>query len=174
MRFRPLYRIFGLATRNYNPYHSLNRKTRPVMKSVLLLGIAGLAVNAQAQAQAPINNNDNMSLMENTGRVDTSKYPLPQIPSVYVSSDEAASSPQVIAISNAAASNSTTTPEATATELVKALFKKAEFRLVDDHYTGTNGISHFHFRQMMADADIINADFNINVSTTTFASGNVI
>lgn len=51
----------------------------------------------------------------------------------------------------------------TATELVKAKVPNAEFRLVDDHYVGTNGIAHVNFKQTVHGLDIDNADFNVNV-----------
>jgi extracellular elastinolytic metalloproteinase len=54
----------------------------------------------------------------------------------------------------------------TATALVKATFPDAEFRLVDDHYVGTNGIGHANFRQTVHGLDIDNADFNVNVRNT--------
>ena len=52
----------------------------------------------------------------------------------------------------------------TATELVKSVTPNATFRLVDDHYTGTNGISHANFRQTTHSLDIDNADFSVHVS----------
>ena len=39
----------------------------------------------------------------------------------------------------------------------------AKFRVVDDHYTGSNGITHIRFKQTMHDIDIDNADYNVNV-----------
>lgn len=54
----------------------------------------------------------------------------------------------------------------TATELVKSIAKDATFRLVDDHYVGTNGIAHVNFKQTANGIDIDNADINVNVSMT--------
>lgn len=51
----------------------------------------------------------------------------------------------------------------TASSLVKATVPNAEFRLVDDHYIGVNGIAHANFKQMVHGLDIDNADFNVNV-----------
>jgi extracellular elastinolytic metalloproteinase len=51
----------------------------------------------------------------------------------------------------------------TATELVKSVVKGATFRLVGDHYVGSNGIAHVNFKQTANELDIDNADFNINV-----------
>jgi extracellular elastinolytic metalloproteinase len=52
----------------------------------------------------------------------------------------------------------------TATELVKSVAKGATFRVVGDHYVGSNGIGHVNFKQTANGIDIDNADFNINVS----------
>lgn len=52
----------------------------------------------------------------------------------------------------------------TATELVKKVAEGAEFRLVDDHYVGSNGVAHVNFKQTAHGLDIDNADFNVNVS----------
>lgn len=51
-----------------------------------------------------------------------------------------------------------------ATDLVQNVVPGAEFRLVDDHYVGTNQIAHAHFKQTVHGLDIDNADFNVNVS----------
>jgi extracellular elastinolytic metalloproteinase len=52
----------------------------------------------------------------------------------------------------------------TAKDLVKSTFPKATFRMVNDHYVGTNGLAHIHFKQTINGIDIDNADFNVNVS----------
>jgi len=51
----------------------------------------------------------------------------------------------------------------TATALVKHVAPQAEFRLVGDHYVGTNGVAHVNFKQTAHGLDIDNADFNVNV-----------
>ncbi|EKD16128.1 uncharacterized protein L3040_007782 [Drepanopeziza brunnea f. sp. 'multigermtubi'] len=51
----------------------------------------------------------------------------------------------------------------TATALVRSVAPSAEFRLVEDHYVGSNGIAHVHFKQTVHGLDIDNADFNVNV-----------
>lgn len=53
----------------------------------------------------------------------------------------------------------------TATALVKSVAPDAEFRLVNDHYIGTNGIAHVNFKQTAHGLDIDNADFNVNVGS---------
>jgi extracellular elastinolytic metalloproteinase len=52
----------------------------------------------------------------------------------------------------------------TATSLVQQIAPGAEFRLVDDHYVGDNGVGHVNFKQTVNGLDIDNADFNVNVS----------
>lgn len=74
-------------------------------------------------------------------------------------------------------SNATTTTESdlsslvrradyldTATSLVQQIAPGAEFRLVEDHYVGDNGVGHVNFKQTVNGLDIDNADFNVNVS----------
>ncbi|KAI5864481.1 extracellular metallo proteinase 1 [Durotheca rogersii] len=62
----------------------------------------------------------------------------------------------------------------TATELVRSTAPDATFRLVEDHYVGTNGIGHVHFRQTIHGLDVDNADFNVNVARdgSIFSFGN--
>ncbi|KAB8230273.1 Fungalysin/Thermolysin Extracellular metalloproteinase 5 [Aspergillus alliaceus] len=51
----------------------------------------------------------------------------------------------------------------TATQLVKNILPDATFRVIDDHYVGSNGVAHVNFRQTAHGLDIDNADFNVNV-----------
>ncbi|KAI0026229.1 Fungalysin metallopeptidase-domain-containing protein [Xylariomycetidae sp. FL0641] len=62
----------------------------------------------------------------------------------------------------------------TATELVKKVVPDAEFRVVEDHYVGRNGIAHVHFKQTVHGLDIDNADFNVNIAAdgSVFSYGN--
>lgn len=53
-----------------------------------------------------------------------------------------------------------------ATDLVKSVAPGIEFRVVGDHYVGTNGVAHVNFKQTAHGIDIDNADFNVNVSMT--------
>ena len=50
-----------------------------------------------------------------------------------------------------------------ATELVQTTVPGATFRLLDDHYVGTNGIAHFYYKQTVNGLDVDTADFNVNV-----------
>jgi extracellular elastinolytic metalloproteinase len=52
----------------------------------------------------------------------------------------------------------------TTTTLVQQVAVGAEFRLVDNHYKGANGVGHVNFKQTVHGLDIDNTDFNINVS----------
>jgi extracellular elastinolytic metalloproteinase len=54
----------------------------------------------------------------------------------------------------------------TATDAVNKLAPNTEFRVVGDHYVGTNGVAHVNFKQTVHGIDIDNADFNVNVSST--------
>jgi extracellular elastinolytic metalloproteinase len=58
-----------------------------------------------------------------------------------------------------------------ATDLVKSLVNDnaASYRVVEDHYVGTNGIAHVNFKQTANGLDIDNADTNVNVSATCFS-----
>ncbi|KAK2749929.1 Extracellular metalloproteinase 9 [Myotisia sp. PD_48] len=62
----------------------------------------------------------------------------------------------------------------TATNLVKEVVPGATFRVVSDHYVGTNGIAHVNFRQTVHGIDIGNADFNVNIDEDgkVFSYGN--
>ncbi|KAH6692417.1 fungalysin metallopeptidase [Plectosphaerella plurivora] len=62
----------------------------------------------------------------------------------------------------------------TATELVKATLPGVTFRVVSDHYVGTNGVAHVNFKQTVHGIDIDNADFNVNIGRDgeIFSSGN--
>ncbi|KAK8045599.1 extracellular metallo proteinase MEP [Apiospora rasikravindrae] len=62
----------------------------------------------------------------------------------------------------------------TATELVKTIAPGAEFRLVQDHYVGENGIAHVNFKQTAHGLDIDNADINVNIAKdgTVFSYSN--
>ncbi|TVY53916.1 Extracellular metalloproteinase mep [Lachnellula cervina] len=61
-----------------------------------------------------------------------------------------------------------------ATAHVKSIAPGKEFRLVDDHYIGSNGIAHVNFKQTVHELDIDNADFNVNIAKdgSVFSYGN--
>lgn len=54
----------------------------------------------------------------------------------------------------------------TAKALVRSEAPDATFRVVDDHYVGTNGVAHVHIKQTVDGVDVDNAVFNVNVSRT--------
>lgn len=60
--------------------------------------------------------------------------------------------------------------EDVATELVQNTVPDATFRLLDDHYVGTNGIAHFYYKQTVHGLDVDTADFNVNVCAKTSAT----
>lgn len=51
-----------------------------------------------------------------------------------------------------------------ASALVKSVHPDVEYRVVDDHYVGSNGIAHVRFKQTIHGIDVDNGDFNVNVS----------
>lgn len=51
-----------------------------------------------------------------------------------------------------------------ATAVVQSTVPGVEFRVVDDHYVGTNGVAHVNFKQTVHGLDVDNSDFNVNVS----------
>jgi extracellular elastinolytic metalloproteinase len=55
-----------------------------------------------------------------------------------------------------------------ATSFVKNTVPNASFRLVGDHYVGSDGVGHVYFKQTVNGLDIDNADFNVNVSTSSY------
>lgn len=120
------------------------------MKSLTLLGLAGLAANVQAHPGG-----HGESSIAKRG-VDVSKYMLPDVSS-YSSSQDTKGNKVAMAI------NSRSTYVETATDFVKKTLPGVEFRLVDDHYTGSSGISHVNFKQTVHGIDVDNADFKVNV-----------
>lgn len=69
-----------------------------------------------------------------------------------------------MAISKRDAAPSSSDPIEVAKAHLKDKSGGASFRLVDDHYKGSNGITHIHFKQTFHDIDVDNADYNVNVS----------
>jgi extracellular elastinolytic metalloproteinase len=58
----------------------------------------------------------------------------------------------------------------TATDLVKEVVPDATFKISEDHYTGTNGISHVYARQTIHDVEVDGAFFNVNVHASQIKS----
>lgn len=102
--------------------------------------------------------------------VDLNKFRLP-VTAEYVNATEVDADPVVTKMARFAKREGYLD---TATNLVKSVAPKAEFRVVDDHYVGTNGVAHVHFKQTAHGIDIDNADFNVNVGSdgTVFSYGN--
>ncbi|KAJ4199328.1 hypothetical protein NW759_016115 [Fusarium solani] len=130
--------------------------------SLLLLGLAGLASQANAH---PAKRQPNSSPLSKRG-VDLDAFRLPEL-AKYVPQDE------VPDISNARVAPSSDYTK-TAEEFVKSVVGKATFRLVSDHYVGTNGVAHVRFKQTVNDIDVDNADFNVNIGADgkVFSYGN--
>ncbi|QUC22895.1 uncharacterized protein UV8b_07136 [Ustilaginoidea virens] len=133
------------------------------MKAAALLSLTGLAANTFAH---PKGRHPHDASLDKRG-VDLSKFRMPEL-SDYTVSTKAKSHPTVSAISKRG------DYVGAATQLVKTVLPNAQFRLVDDHYVGADGLAHVNFKQTLHGIDIDNADFNVNVSPdgTIFSYGN--
>ncbi|KEY69453.1 hypothetical protein S7711_01995 [Stachybotrys chartarum IBT 7711] len=133
------------------------------MKSIALLGLAGLAANVQAHSEETAST---FSLGKR-GAIDLERFRLPQL-SEYTDANTAETSEAVRSLVKRE------TYVESAEELVRLTAPNAEFRLVEDHYVGKNGIAHVNFRQTVHGIDIDNADFNVNVNAdgSIFSFGN--
>ncbi|KAK7415054.1 hypothetical protein QQX98_006192 [Neonectria punicea] len=132
------------------------------MRSLLMLGLAGLAVKVQAH---PARRQPHTAQLGKRG-IDLDSFRLPEL-SDYTAHEEVVENP-VIEISKRE------TYVETAKDVVKSVVEDATFRLVEDHYVGSNGIAHVHFKQTINGIDVDNADFNVNVAAdgTVFSYGN--
>lgn len=117
------------------------------MKSLALLGLLAPAFAHPASGHK--------STVARRG-VDIESFRLPQLGS-YTNATQTETSPPIALLKRESYVD-------TATELVKKLAPNAEFRVIGDHYVGTNGIAHVNFKQTAHGLDIDNADFNVNVS----------
>ncbi|GJC79919.1 extracellular metalloproteinase mep [Colletotrichum liriopes] len=128
------------------------------MKSLALLGLLGPTSQVFAHPATG----------HNIGRrgIDIEAFRLPQLGS-YTNATQTEASPPIALLKRESYVD-------TATELVKKLAPNAEFRLVGDHYVGTNGIGHVNFKQTAHGLDIDNADFNVNIGKDgkVFSYGN--
>lgn len=125
------------------------------MHSLLLLGLTGLAANVQAHPQRHQRNTN--TAMAKRG-VDIDSFRMPQVGD-YNGAKVTKESADIMSIAKRDASYVDT-----ASEVVKTVAPDAEFRVVKDHYVGSNGVAHVNFRQTIHGIDVDNADFNVNVS----------
>ncbi|KAL6408847.1 prepro-neutral protease [Ilyonectria robusta] len=134
-----------------------------MMRSFLMLGLAGLAIN-KAQAH-PARRQPQGAALGKRG-IDLDSFRLPEL-SEYVANEEVVADP-LMTISKRE------TYVETAEDLVKSVADGATFRLVEDHYVSSNGIAHVNFKQTVNGIDVDNADFNVNVAAdgTVFSYGN--
>lgn len=122
------------------------------MQSLILLGLLGSTAYVAAHPTSPKNKH---ALRPRV--IDLNNFRL-KATANYVNKTEVASNPPITSIGILPSSYVDT-----ATALVKEIVPGAEFRLVDDHYVGTNGIAHVNFKQTAHGLDIDNSDFNVNV-----------
>ncbi|KAH6891473.1 Fungalysin metallopeptidase-domain-containing protein [Thelonectria olida] len=132
------------------------------MRSLLLLGLAGLAAKTQAH---PARQEPKGAALEKRG-IDLDAFRLKELAD-YVPNEEVVEDPPVSLSKRADYLE-------TAKDVVKSIVPKATFRLVEDHYVGNNGIAHVHFKQTVNGVDVDNGDFNVNVAAdgTVFSYGN--
>lgn len=124
-------------------------------RSLMLLGLLGAnAVNAHGNHQVNTAGNG-VARRE----IDLTAF-APPARAVYVNAEGTASKESLKLLRRA-------TYVETASAVVKDTAPNAQFRVVDDHYVGTNGVAHVTFKQTVNGIDIDNADFNVNVSSHT-------
>ncbi|EXA33950.1 hypothetical protein NW761_010489 [Fusarium oxysporum] len=128
--------------------------------SLLLIGLSSLA-GAHPSRRAP-----NPSPLSKRG-LDLEAFKLPPM-AEYVPQDEVPDDVSAKVVTKRADYTET------AKDLVKSTFPKATFRMVTDHYVGSNGIAHVNFKQTVNGIDIDNADFNVNIGADgeVFSYGN--
>ncbi|KAF4987994.1 hypothetical protein FGRMN_10042 [Fusarium graminum] len=128
--------------------------------SLVLIGLAGLA-SAHPSKRTP-----NPSPLSKRA-IDLEEFKLKPL-AEYVSQEEVPEDASVKAVTKRAGYTET------ASDLVKATFPKATFRMVSDHYVGDNGVAHVNFKQTVNGIDIDNADFNVNIGPDgeVFSYGN--
>lgn len=121
----------------------------------LLISLGGLAANLEAHPTAPQTGETSLS----SRSVDLNQFRLVEsshyIPAAKVKGDNS-----IMRI------NKKEDYLETAKALVKAVAPHAEYRLVNDHYIGSEGIAHVYFKQTVHGIDIDNGDFNVNVMPT--------
>ncbi|KAH9884367.1 Fungalysin metallopeptidase-domain-containing protein [Xylariomycetidae sp. FL2044] len=130
------------------------------MRSAILLGLLGASLPAHGHPTSGFKAN----LRRRTA--DLNAYRVTQV-SEYANKAKVSANPALRLLKRSSYVD-------TATELVKQVAPGIEFRLVPDHYVGTNGIAHVNFKQTAHGLDIDNADFNVNVAAdgTVFSYGN--
>ncbi|KMP09548.1 extracellular elastinolytic metalloproteinase [Coccidioides immitis RMSCC 2394] len=130
-----------------------------------LLLAAGL-LSLPLRALGHPNPNPQMHTLSRRGAVDLDAFRLGQN-AEYSNTASVASNPPALSI------RSTQSYVDVAKDLVKTTLPDATFRVVDDHYVGTNGVAHVHLRQTVHGIDVDNADFNVNVKDgKVFSFGN--
>jgi extracellular elastinolytic metalloproteinase len=129
------------------------------MRSYLLASLATLATFKTAQAHP-----HKAHALTRRG-VDIDSYRM-KFPVAYKNATAVVADPDIPTLTKRA------TAQDTATEMVKKSAPGTEFRLVE-HYTGTNGISHFFYKQTAHGIDIDNGDFNVNVSIILVDRGSI-
>ncbi|EGX96894.1 elastinolytic metalloproteinase Mep [Cordyceps militaris CM01] len=133
------------------------------MRSLAVLGLAGLAANVQAH---PVHDDQHPAALSRRG-VDINQFTMPDVSNYTASTDVGSNAA-------AAAVGKRETYVETATEFLKKELPGAKFRLVDDHFVSASGVAHVNFRQTHNGIDIDNGDFKVNVGSDgkIFSFGN--
>ncbi|KAL8286045.1 hypothetical protein RB597_002913 [Gaeumannomyces tritici] len=130
-----------------------------LMKSLLSLGLMGAAATVAAHPHP--------STKAGVSRraVDLNAFRL-KATAKYVKAEEVGSSPAASVARRADYLE-------VAKDLAAKVVPGAEFRIVGDHYVGTNGVAHVNLKQQAHGIDIDNADININIlDGKVFSYGN--
>jgi extracellular elastinolytic metalloproteinase len=129
-----------------------------IKASLTLLGLTAATFPALAQAHLhgharPKRTPNNLAQYSATA----SRYPMPALTKYTNSIVEAE---EVGRFRSAPSSNYVET----ATEFASQQVPEVEWRVVPDYYVGKNGIGHVHLKQQVHGLDLLNGDFNVNVS----------
>ncbi|CBX91299.1 hypothetical protein IAQ61_010661 [Plenodomus lingam] len=131
------------------------------MRAFLLASLASLpAVNVYAH---PTHNSRGLTRRA----VDLDAF-RPKVPTSYTNATAVQADPEIPTLARRA------DPEQVASELVAKILPDAQFRLVSDHYVGTNGVAHFYYKQTVHGLDVDSGDFNVNIGKdgNVFSFGN--
>lgn len=122
-----------------------------MVNSLLLAGLAGFA---GVQAHPHILPAGGTGLVSR--KVDLNQFRMSEAGN-YVAADKVKTDAHIMKISKRASYLDT------AKELVKTISPGSEFRLVNDHYVGSDGVAHVYFKQTLHGIDVDNGDLNVNV-----------
>ncbi|GAO13523.1 hypothetical protein UVI_02016010 [Ustilaginoidea virens] len=130
-----------------------------MLNHLLLVGLGVLAANARAHPHTGL-----ADLARSSRKTSLGRFRMPES-GVYVPAAKVQADEPVMSIATGASY------VATAEELLKSKAPGAEYRVVNDHYVGSDGIAHVYFKQTLHGLDIDNADANIGRDGKVFSYG---